>query len=229
MDYHVFKDMINKYFFKHVDGDNRPVYFDIDQTYPRLKQITESFTTIRDEFDHVYASRSLPNYHDIDPGEKEISDATENNWKVFLLYLMGRQTDAAKELCPKTLEVLSKIPNLMQAFFSILEPRKSVPLHEGPYLGYLRYHLGLRTPKNNPPSIFVKGQPHTWEAGKDVLFDDSWPHEVVNESDEPRAVLIVDVLRPMPVLPTLVNKVMTNVVGKHTYGRSIIKRAKNYS
>ncbi len=229
MDYHVFKDMINKYFFKHAGGDERPVYFDIDKTYPSLNQVTESFSTIRDEFDKFYAQRTLPNYHDIDPGEKEISDATEHNWKVFLLYLTGRQTDVAKECCPKTLEILSKIPNLMQAFFSVMDPKKSVPLHEGPYLGYLRYHLGIRTPKNNPPSIIVKGQPYTWEASKAVLFDDSWPHEVINESEEPRAVLIVDVLRPMPALPTLINKIMTNVVAKHTYGRAVIKRVKNHS
>jgi len=229
MDYHVFKDMINKYFYKHAGGAERPVYFDIDQTYPSLNQITEQFSVIRDEFDQVYAKRNLPNYHDIDPGEAEIANATEEKWKVFLLYLMGRKTDDAEQLCPKTQQLLSKIPNLMQAFFSVMEPRKSVPLHEGPYLGYLRYHLGIRTPKNNPPSIFVKGQQHTWRDGEAMLFDDTWPHEVKNDSNEVRAVLIIDVLRPMPAVPNLLNKVMTNVVAKHTYGRAVIKRVKNYS
>ena len=47
--------------------------------------------------------------------------------------------------------LVAGIPNLFQAFFSILEPGKSIPAHEGPYCGYLRYHLGLIVPEESPP------------------------------------------------------------------------------
>jgi hypothetical protein len=31
----------------------------------------------------------------------------------------------------------------------------------------------------------------------------------------------------MPVMPTLLNRFVTNVVARHTYGRSVMKRLKN--
>jgi aspartyl/asparaginyl beta-hydroxylase (cupin superfamily) len=39
---------------------------------------------------------------------------------------------------------------MVQAFFSILDPGKSVPENEGPYLGYLRYNLGLAGTEEKP-------------------------------------------------------------------------------
>ncbi|WP_426760092.1 aspartyl/asparaginyl beta-hydroxylase domain-containing protein, partial [Pseudomonas aeruginosa] len=134
--------------------------------------------------------KEFPRYHDIDPGESAISNTTEKNWNVFMLYLLGYQLKEARLLCPELCNLLEGIPHLIQAFFSILEPGKSIPLHEGPYIGYLRYHLGIHVPQNNPPQILVNNQTYTWKEGEAVLFDDSWPHEVRNTSDDYRAVLI---------------------------------------
>ena len=145
-----------------------------------------------------------------------------------MLYLLGKKPKENQTHCPKTYQILKGVPNLIQAFFSIMDPQKSVPLHKGPYLGYLRYHLGIKVPKDNPPSIIVKGQPYTWQNGEHVIFDDSYPHEVVNESKEPRVILIIDIQRPMPFLPSMLNKFAVNVLAKHTYGRSVMNRVKKF-
>jgi aspartate beta-hydroxylase len=227
MDYHIFKSLLNRYYARCVGGKERPVFFDIDATYPALNQITENYPKIKEEFKKIYQSKlDMPLYHEIDPGEAEISSVTEKNWKVFMLYLLGYKPKANCGLCPETCRVLDSIPNLMQAFFSILEPGKSIPLHEGPYLGYLRYHLGLHVPEINPPRFYVNSQEYVWQSGKAVLFDDSWPHAVENESQDYRAVLIVDVLRPMPQIPSLVNKLITGVIARYTYGRRVINKVK---
>jgi aspartate beta-hydroxylase len=229
MDYHYFKTRLNHLYAHFIDGAKRPTFFDIDTTYPELNTITNAFQLIKAEFEAVIASKKeLPKYHEIDPGEHEISNTTDKNWNVFMLYLLGYQLDEARVLCPRLCELLNGIPHLIQAFFSIIEPGKSIPLHEGPYLGYLRYHLGLEVPKNNPPQIIVNNQPYTWQEGEAVLFDDSWPHEVKNTSDGYRAVLIIDVLRPMPIFPRLVNQFVTNVIARYTYGRKTMKRAAEY-
>lgn len=229
MDYHYFKDKVNKFYGRYLGYENRPTFFDIQQTFPSLNSITQHVEKIRAEFERVLANTpQLPRYHDIDPGEAAISDTTEKNWNVFMLYLLGYQLQEARTLCPELCKLLKGVPNLIQAFFSILEPGKSIPLHEGPYLGYLRYHLGIHIPKNNPPHIIVNNQPYTWCEDEAVLFDDSWPHEVRNNSDDYRAVLIIDVLRPMPFLPTLLNKFVTNIIARYTYGRQTIKRAMQY-
>ena len=124
---------------------------------------------------------------------------------MFLLECIGHKVEFNRRRCPETCKALEKVPNIIQAFFSTLDPGKSVPAHEGPYYGYLRYHLGLRVPKDNPPRIVVNGQNHFWKEGEIVFFDDSWPHEVLKNGNELRAVLIVNMLRPLPFTGDIVN------------------------
>ncbi len=228
LDYHFFKSAINDYLFRHVGGNQRPVFHDIDEVCPQLNALTAEYRKIQAEFDEV-AAEDLRPYHEVDPGEADISAAGDpgRQWNVFMLYVLGHRIENNLARCPVTDRLISSIPNLVQAFFSILDPHKSVPLHEGPYLGYLRYHLGLRVPAHRPPSIVVAGQPYVWREGEATMFDDSWPHEVINESDESRAVLIIDILRPLPAMPRAVNGFVTGVIARNTYGRSVARRVRN--
>lgn len=230
MDYHIFKSMLNRYYARYVGGEKRPVFFEPSSIYPELDLLTQNFALIQEEFANVYKNRpNLPLYHEIDPGEANISTTTDKDWKVFMLYLMGYKPKVNQRQCPQTSQLLEKIPNLMQAFFSILDPGKSIPPHEGPYLGYLRYHLALKVPTHNPPRLYVNSEEYIWREGEAVMFDDSWTHAVQNESNDYRVVLIVDVLRPMPFLPSFVNKIITGIIAKYTYGRSVINRIKGHS
>jgi len=228
VDYHPFKAKVNSYFARHVGGDRRPTYFDIDGTYPALNELTRNYSVIREEFERVLGQKiPMPAYHDLDAGEREISAVVnpDKRWSVFMLYILGYKPELNRALCPATCRILDSIPGLVQAFFSVLDPGKSVPAHDGPYLGYLRYHLGLRVPAENPPCLIVNGQKHVWRAGQAVMFDDSWTHEVINHSKEVRAVLIVDVLRPMPRLASLVNKFVTYGIMRPLYGRALARKA----
>lgn len=230
MDYHIFKNAINRILGSSIGYKQRPTFFNIDQVNPALDLLTQNYPIIKQEFENALKqAKSLPRYHEIDPGEHEISAVTAKNWKVFMLYLLGYKPEQTRTLCPQTCQLLEKVPHLIQAFFSILEPGKSIPLHEGPYLGYLRYHLGIQVPLENPPTIIVNNQPYTWQEGQAVMFDDSWPHEVKNNSNALRAVLIVDVFRPLPFWPNLLNKFVTNIIARYTYGRSVIKRMQQHA
>jgi len=230
VDYHIFKSMANSYFGRYVDRERRPTFFNIAECYPALDLVTQAYPVIRGEFDKVVAQSSdLPQYHELDAGEQTISATTPKRWNVFMLEIMGHKPAANRALCPETCRALSRVPNLIQAFFSILEPGKSVPEHEGPYLGYLRYHLGLRVPADDPPRLIVNGKDYVWKEGEAVLFDDSWPHSVVNASRQTRAVLIVDVRRPLPTVPDLLNRLLLDVVGRHTYGRHVARKAERFA
>ncbi len=229
LNYHIFKGLINGYLGLYTGGKKRPVFFDIPGTYPELNAITQNYATIRAECERVIQSQNLPEYHDVDPGEKDISKTTGKKWRVFMLDILGHKPEANRALCPETVRILDAVPNLGQAFFSILEPGKSIPVHEGPFYGYLRYHLALRVPRDNQPWILVNSKKHVWKEGEAVLFDDSWPHEVVNHSQEPRVVLIVDVLRRMPYLPTLVNRFMTRVIARNTYVNKVAQRVEKFA
>ena len=78
---------------------------------------------------------------------------------------------------------------------SILDPGKHIPAHNGPYKGILRYQLALSVPKDGSCQIFVDNKPYSWTEGKSVLFDDTFIHEVKNESNEKRIALLLIIRR----------------------------------
>jgi len=101
------------------------------------------------------------------------------------------------------------------AFFSILAPGKHIPAHRGPYKGVLRYHLGLKIPE--PASqcrIRVGDEVRHWAEGESLLFDDTYDHEVWNDTDGERAILFMDVERPLPEPWASFNRAVIWLVGK---------------
>lgn len=216
--------VVNVVFDLYTGGKKRPVFFDIDETFPSFRRIDAQYEVIRQEMKAILPEKDhIPTYHELDAGQTEISAETENDWKVFMLYAMGEKPEANRRKCPKTAAVLDDIPDLFQGFFSILDGGKSVPAHCGPYRGYIRYHLGLQVPSENPPSIRVKDQHYTWREGDSVLFDDSWDHEVLNRARDIRVVLIVDVLRPMPWPFHKLNQFVTFLI-RNFYAKSLAKK-----
>ena len=208
-----------------VGGQQRAKFFDVDAIDPRLHQLDENHDAIRSELLGLLDQQDrLPQYHDLDPVQQRISGTTPGKWNVFVLYAMGRTLSSARRCCPRTTAILDAIPNKFEAFFSILEPRKSVPAHNGPYLGYLRYHLGVKVPAEAPPTIRVGDRRYTWQEGQSMMFDDSWDHEVFNESDEARAILVVDVFRPMPWWPDLLNRTASRFGFATAYGKHVAAR-----
>jgi len=52
-----------------------------------------------------------------------------------------------------------------------------------------------------------------WEAGKSLIFDDVFNHEVWNDTDETRVILFVDVERPLPEPESTINKLLIKAIG----------------
>lgn len=217
---------LNKFFDLHIGGSRRPVFFDIATTRPELLDLNRNYSAIREELLSILPEKqAIPRYHELDQMQYEISARVDpdKDWKVYPLNIMGVKPEAFCARCPRTTALLGGIPGLFEAFFSILEGGKTIPPHEGPYRGYLRYHLGLVVPEKNPPSIRLKDQLYTWKEGESVLFDDSWEHEVYNRCEGDRVVLIVDIRRPMPFPFDAVNRVAQSIM-KQVYGKHILKR-----
>ena len=225
-----FSMVFNPFFDLFTGGDRRPVFFDIDKTFPALRLIDQRYAEIREELEALLPKQDrMPRYHELDTDLIYASGRFNRNkrWNVFMLYCYGAKPEQNRKLCPRTVAALDLIPNLNQAFFSILDPGKSIPAHSGPTRSYIRYHLGLRVPENNPPRIRVKDTFYTWKEGESVLFDDSWNHEIYNTSDGLRAVLIVDVLRPLPLPAHLFNRLLQGL-GRVFYGPRVVRAVENF-
>lgn len=207
--------LANVAFRRAAGGDRRPGFHDIDVVKPELRTLDQNFSIIRSELDAVLAEKTvIPRYHEITARETYISGTIDpdKNWRVFMLQTPLGVPRKNQIKCPRTTELTGRIPGIVQAFFSILDPGKSIPAHCGIYLGYLRYHLALRVPENNPPTMRVKDTIHRWEEGKSIVFDDSLEHEVYNKSDQTRVVLIVDFLRPMSLPAHALNVALLKMV-----------------
>ncbi|WAC71541.1 aspartyl/asparaginyl beta-hydroxylase domain-containing protein [Roseateles sp. SL47] len=211
-------------------GRRRPVFFDIDKTCPELRRLDEHREDIRRELEGLLPCQDqMPMYHQLDTDLIHASGRfhRDKRWNVFMLFSYGVKPEHNRMLAPRTTALLDGIPGLAQAFFSILDPGKSIPAHCAPTRSYIRYHLALRVPQTNPPSIRVKDQVYTWKLGESVMFDDSWEHEVINHSDGIRAVLLVDILRPMRWPASWVNRFFY-YLGCRWYGPRIGRNANNF-
>ena len=226
IDYEKLLIPVNKFYDLHVGGPRRPVFYDIAATRPELLELDRNYLVIREELLGILPDkRAIPRYHELDEMQYNISARVdpEKDWKIYPLDIMGVRPPAFCARCPRTTALLDRIPGLFEAFFSILEGGKSIPAHEGPYRGYLRYHLGLVVPEKDPPSIRLKDQVYTWKEGESVLFDDSWDHEVYNKAGSDRVVLIVDVRRPMPLPLAAVNRFVEAAM-RLIYGKQVLKK-----
>src|SRR5258707_15020572 len=117
-------------------------------------------------------------------------------------------------MCPGTAALMREIPGMKPAMIAILSPRKHILDHRGPYKGVLRYHLGLIVPKDAEACRIRVGEDVChWVQGKSMIFDDTYNHEVWNDTDETRVVLFVDVLRPLPSPWSLINRLIIKAIG----------------
>jgi aspartyl/asparaginyl beta-hydroxylase (cupin superfamily) len=182
------------------------------ERFPWVAHVEQNWEVIREELLGVLEDReALPNFQDISKDQIEITD--DDRWKTFFLYGYGFQADVGVEMCPRTAALMREIPGMTTAMLSILSPRKHILDHRGPYKGVLRYHLGLIVPREAEQCrIRVGDEVRHWEEGQSMVFDDTFNHEVWNDTDETRVVLFVDVLRPLPFPESLINRLIVKAI-----------------
>ncbi len=162
-----------------------------------LALLEENWREVRSELAVVLANREkLPAFHEISPDQKRISRG--EGWKTFVLFGFGERRQMTCNLCPATTRLLEQVPGLQTAFFSILPPNYHIPEHAGITKSILRAHLGLIVPRQRERCAMCIGdETVVWREGECVVFDDTYRHSVINNTDETRVVLLFDFDRPM--------------------------------
>jgi beta-hydroxylase len=185
--------------------------------FPWIRDFEANWEKIRAELDVVLQQReSLPSFHDISPDQKRISKG--DNWKTFIFYGLGHRIDSNCERCPETTKLLERCPDLQNAWFSILKAGYRIPPHKGPTNGIVRIHLGLIIPEQRDQCwIRVDDRILHWDEGKCIVFDDSFEHEVQNNTDQQRVVLFFDVLRPMRTPGRILNSLVLALLKRTAY------------
>ncbi len=123
-------------------------------------------------------------------------------------------TNFAEDTMPELTKILEDIPEVVSCAVSILPAKKAIPIHVGYSKGVIRYQLAMKVPKDRENVfICVNGEKYSWTEGHGVLFDDTYPHKVFNNTDEDRVVLYIDVVRPFlnPILD-LINRLSIKLI-----------------
>ncbi len=185
----------------------RPPIMDVGQ-FPELAELQENWEVIRDEAQALMDEGGFESITDPDsPSYYDIGFRTfyKYGWTKFYLNWYGYTHESAKQTCPKTVELLSKIPSVNGAMFSLLPPTGKLTRHLDPVACSLRYHLGLNTPNHDDCYISVDNQIYSWRNGEPLLFDVTFLHFVHNDADKPRLILMCDIDRPMSWLGRVLN------------------------
>lgn len=206
--------------------DDKPVYGSGEFRF--LAPLEENWMSIRVELDQLLRYREhLPAFHQISRDQTRISRG--DHWKVFILFGFGTAVERNCALCPETARLLRMVPGFQSAWFSILAPRYHILPHRGVTKTILRAHLGLITPQDRERCrMRVRDQIVTWEPGKLVVFDDFNYHEVWNDTDEERVVLIVDFNRPMRPLGRLLNTAFIWALKQTAYFKDTKRNLKDW-
>lgn len=158
--------------------------------FPFVRVLENSLEIIREEADRLRVSE----YSDW-----PIEESYVGGWKVFCLFsrdpewLFAHTCAKNATRCPRTEQLLSKIPGVVRGGFSMLLPGTHVFEHTDEAEDSMRCHLGIRT--NAGAKMRMAGEVIPWTEGRCLLFDGSVPHEAVNLGDEPRIVCLVDIDR----------------------------------
>lgn len=165
-------------------------------TFPWTAELERNWETIRAEALTVLQSEDIPVLADISPDHGRLGG--DRKWKSFFLYGYGYRVENNCEKCPETARIVARVPGLNSAFFSILAPGARIPRHRGVTKTLVTCHLGIIVPKDwRSVRMAVHDQVVHWHEGKCLVFDDTYYHEVWNETDETRVVLLVQFERPM--------------------------------
>lgn len=119
----------------------------------------------------------------------------DDDWQTIYFLRGGAWNAAACAAAPRACELLRSRPEVAEcplggAGFLRLSPGGRVKPHfgAGPRLAA---HLGLIVPEAGEIRLTVGGQQVAWQAGRALVFDDTFAHSVRHDGVEPRYVLNV--------------------------------------
>ncbi|WP_315919697.1 aspartyl/asparaginyl beta-hydroxylase domain-containing protein [Mesorhizobium sp. SP-1A] len=205
--------LVRRIYDKRIDT---PSILDAEADFPNSAMFIAAWQAIRDEAQAIRMEK-VPRFHDIMPEQADISASDGQDWRMFVLKAYDVAVPENMARMPVLSGLLAQCPEVKSAAISFLAPRKHIPVHRGPFRGIMRFHLGLKIPRQpdgRPATVMmIDGHEHRISDGQGMLWDDTYPHEVLNDADETRVALLLDVWRPhMPVDLEILSRLIVDAV-----------------
>lgn len=209
-------------------SSNSQLFYDTDKEW--CKELRDNHEKITEEFINYQKTHNIPILGKISEQEMIFSNNEKPKWKVAVLKMYGEETNLSEHF-PFTLSIIKKIPKCHLCMFSVVDPQKKIPLHQGINACVLRYHLGLIIPKQKELcTLTLENEKVFWEKGKDIMFDDTFVHMVHNNTDEERVVLFLDIQKEFknPIF-NLLNDILFYIAKKNSTVLDIYKKINKYN
>ena len=176
---------------------------------PWCTKLEENYLEIKEEFISLAGIRQIPTHwprvgsgnHRDGAGQHD-DKVVRGDWREIVLFGSG----ATKKSAPRTCALIQQhVPDAVhlaeegagEIILSVLAPNSRIRPHCGTTNLRLTAHLGLSIPMEGRCEIRVRDTWHGWREGEFIVFDDSFEHEVVNETNESRAVLLIRFWHPL--------------------------------
>ncbi len=201
--------------FVYATSDVENIPFPPLESFPELKVLQDNWEVFRDEalnlFDEGYIRQAASD------NDLAFHSFFRTGWKRFYLKWYDEPQASAKALCPRSVELVNRVPGVNAAMFAMLPAGARLGKHRDPFAGSLRYHLGLVTPNSDDCAIFVDGEKYSWRDGEGVMFDETFIHWAQNNTDQDRMILFCDIERPLRYrFAAAINRVFKKVVVRAT-------------
>ena len=159
---------------------------------PGLDKIKENYPVIRSEAKALLDTGVFQRRPAAD--EPGYNTFEKGGWRLYPLKWYAKECrHTAKEMCPRTCAIMDSVPTIRAAMFTVLPPGARLGRHHDPIASSLRYHLGLVTPNSEKCALTLDGIQYPWRDGEELLFDQTYLHSAVNQTETPRVILFCDV------------------------------------
>ena len=173
---------------------------DVESYFPEARRFLDAWPELRDEALRVAEDLGqVPRFHELMPEQAEISANDGRDWRILVLKAYGTVLPRNHARCPVLAETVASVPDVLSAALSFLAPGKHIPEHRGPFRGVIRFYMGLSVPiasDAHPAAVLtIDHHEHRIGDGECILWDDTFPHEVLNRGDQVRIALLLDIRR----------------------------------
>lgn len=181
-------------------------YLNWKEIVPEFKILEDNYEIIKEEYMRLLKDLdNIPSYSDVDKNQINLDKTTEKKWQTYVFKYYKDYNKGNCDKCPKTVELLKKLP-IDLAMFSIMEKGRKLVPHRGPSKSILRIHLGIEIPEKGA-TITVDGKNYNWKEGELVIFDDTYEHSVDNPNGR-RCILFMDIQRDH--IPKIYKKILNS-------------------
>lgn len=192
-------------------GQDFPPVWDTDDL-PWLPPLVDAVPQIRQELDAYLAEVVMPQTLEVSGLEPDSEAGTfaspglQGVWRSTFLYLTGRWLAPSAHF-PTVRTLVGDVRGLTSLGFAGLDGHSHIDDHVDPNKGALRFHLPIVVPgAEGDCRIRIVDRVVPWRVGEPLLFDLAAPHEVWNDTDSPRIVLMMELVAPLRFPLSVVNR-----------------------